>query len=267
MEKGKRQHFSISEDLYLLREVVGLNPFEDKLRWQIILSKMVSHTQKSFTLRTIKDHVDHLIKLFQKEDRNKLRRSGTEEEYFEKEQLLQNIVDLMREFNKIAVKKNNSKNIRIEGIQNRENATNSNYEELTFEPEHNYAGSEVEVATQNVNPYNIPGTQPRQVATPTHIRKKRSVVRDVGLVYLQEKQAKEREIKIIDLRLKEREIELNERKQKLDEDKFALEKLERESRLEMEKKERESKLQIEVNSQGQYQKLVAFVMDNFYKKK
>ncbi|KAH8009540.1 hypothetical protein HPB51_018186 [Rhipicephalus microplus] len=52
---------------------------------------------RELTIRGIKERVDLLIGYFRQQDTVNLRKSGTEEQYGEREQLLQDVSDLMRE--------------------------------------------------------------------------------------------------------------------------------------------------------------------------
>ncbi|KAH8009526.1 hypothetical protein HPB51_018172 [Rhipicephalus microplus] len=52
---------------------------------------------RELTIRGIKERVELLIGYFRQQDTVNLRKSGTEEQYGEREQLLQDVSDLMRE--------------------------------------------------------------------------------------------------------------------------------------------------------------------------
>ncbi|CAN7951150.1 unnamed protein product, partial [Ixodes pacificus] len=94
---SSRLRFSAQDDISLLQEVHALNPFEDPSRWAQIANNLLSATGKSFSARAVSDRLDLLLAQFAAEDRANLRRSGTEEQYSEKEHLLE-IADLTREF-------------------------------------------------------------------------------------------------------------------------------------------------------------------------
>ncbi|CAN8018958.1 unnamed protein product, partial [Ixodes persulcatus] len=96
---SSRLRCSAQYDISLLQEVHTLNPFEDPSRWAQIANNLLSATGKSFSARAVRDRLDLLLAQFAAEDRANLRRSGTEEQYSEKEHLLQEIADLTREFN------------------------------------------------------------------------------------------------------------------------------------------------------------------------
>ncbi|CAN8019348.1 unnamed protein product, partial [Ixodes persulcatus] len=95
---SSRLRFSAQDDISLLQEVHALNPFEDPTRWAQIANHLLSAIGKNFSARAVRDRLDLLLAQFAAEDRANLRRSGTEEQYSEKEHLLQEIADLTREF-------------------------------------------------------------------------------------------------------------------------------------------------------------------------
>ena len=69
-----RLRFSIFDDLCLLREVVAVNPFEDSKRWDDISKTVVKFTGKNFSLRCLKEHTTHLLKLWHKNDKANIRK-------------------------------------------------------------------------------------------------------------------------------------------------------------------------------------------------
>lgn len=71
-----------------------MNSYDDNKKWKIVHSNFTQIAKKEFTLRTVKDHIDHLIILFKKEELSNLRRFGTEEQYGEKEDFLQELLNL-----------------------------------------------------------------------------------------------------------------------------------------------------------------------------
>ena len=70
----ERLRFNINDDLILLREVIAANPYEDVNLWKEVHNKTVEATGKLFTLRAIKDHMDHLLKLWRKSDTTNLQK-------------------------------------------------------------------------------------------------------------------------------------------------------------------------------------------------
>lgn len=69
-----RLRFSSDDDIHLLKEVLTLNPFKNFENWKLIHANVVAYTRKEFTIRAIKDHLEHLVKLYIKEDYKNLLR-------------------------------------------------------------------------------------------------------------------------------------------------------------------------------------------------
>ncbi|KAK8785719.1 hypothetical protein V5799_007916, partial [Amblyomma americanum] len=61
-----------------------------------VLASVNRAVGRELTLRGIKDRVDLLIGYWRRQDAKNLKRSGTEEQYTEKEQILQNLSDYAR---------------------------------------------------------------------------------------------------------------------------------------------------------------------------
>nr|XP_050033524.2 uncharacterized protein LOC126530144 [Dermacentor andersoni] len=98
-KRKPRVHFRRHEDLLLLREVVAINPFQNPAMWETLLTNVIAVLRRDVSLRAIKDRVELLVGYFRQDDRENLRKSGTEEQYDELQRLLQEVSDLAREFN------------------------------------------------------------------------------------------------------------------------------------------------------------------------
>nr|XP_037285119.1 uncharacterized protein LOC119178060 [Rhipicephalus microplus] len=96
-QRKPRKRFRIDEDLCLLKEVVCTDPFSNPAAWEDVLRNVMRAINRELTIRGIKERVDLLIGYFRQQDTVNLRKSGTEEQYGEREQLLQDVSDLMRE--------------------------------------------------------------------------------------------------------------------------------------------------------------------------
>ncbi|XP_077565078.1 uncharacterized protein LOC144180644 [Haemaphysalis longicornis] len=94
----RRKRFRVDEDIALLKEVLVANPFEQPQRWDEVLANVEYLAARPLTIRAIRERLDLLIGYFRRNDRVNLRKSGTEEQYGEKERLLQDVSDLAREF-------------------------------------------------------------------------------------------------------------------------------------------------------------------------
>jgi hypothetical protein len=64
--KGSKIRFSINDDLMLLREVLAANPFENANEWNNIKKKLIKETTKKISRRAVREHTEHLLKLFKK---------------------------------------------------------------------------------------------------------------------------------------------------------------------------------------------------------
>lgn len=59
----RRLRFSVEQDMQLLLQVLNQNPFEDIDRWTEVHENFVQDCNVPFSLRTCKDHVNHLLGL------------------------------------------------------------------------------------------------------------------------------------------------------------------------------------------------------------
>ncbi|KAH7937126.1 hypothetical protein HPB49_007986 [Dermacentor silvarum] len=95
-----RPRFSKSDDLDLLRDVRECNSFEDRMqhpmRWTEIAVWLSAVKGKVFSARTVRHHTDLLVQYADKDSKS-LRRSGTEEEYEDQDQLPQEFLNMARE--------------------------------------------------------------------------------------------------------------------------------------------------------------------------
>ncbi|KAK8770382.1 hypothetical protein V5799_013154 [Amblyomma americanum] len=91
-----RKCFNTLDDLCLLREVAATRPFGDELKWVSVLASVNRAVGRELTLRGIKDRVDLLIGYWRRQDAKNLKKSGTEEQYTEKDQILQDLSDYAR---------------------------------------------------------------------------------------------------------------------------------------------------------------------------
>lgn len=74
MEKLNRLRYTMEDDIILLRQVITNNPYEDTRRWKLIQHNVYMYTHKNFSTRAIRDHVEHLIKLYIKNDLHNLKK-------------------------------------------------------------------------------------------------------------------------------------------------------------------------------------------------
>ncbi|XP_077535345.1 uncharacterized protein LOC144147148 [Haemaphysalis longicornis] len=96
--QATRARFTVEDDINLLKEICAENPFKDSKAWLVIAKNIEVGTKRIFTVRAIRDRCDLLLAQFVHEDRTNLKKSGTEEQYDEKHHLLQDTLDLAKEF-------------------------------------------------------------------------------------------------------------------------------------------------------------------------
>ncbi|XP_044746591.1 uncharacterized protein LOC123308108 [Coccinella septempunctata] len=101
----KRLRFSSDDDLALLREFLNNNPLKDAEKWETIQKNVFEITGKNFKVRTLKDHVFLLLKMWKQKDTKSQKSSGVEEVYSERDQLLQEIADICRESEALLAKR------------------------------------------------------------------------------------------------------------------------------------------------------------------
>ncbi|XP_077534567.1 uncharacterized protein LOC144146496 [Haemaphysalis longicornis] len=93
-----RRRFTLADDIVLLNEVVNIRPFMDLSRWAEVAENVSRTTGKMFTVRGVRERFDLILAHFIKNDRENLRKSGTEEQYSIRDVLLQDVWDLSREY-------------------------------------------------------------------------------------------------------------------------------------------------------------------------
>ncbi|KAL0112889.1 hypothetical protein PUN28_012266 [Cardiocondyla obscurior] len=252
MAKPERLRFTILDDLVLLREVAKLNPYEESDRWKTVAERVVNATQKNFSLRCVKEHVDHLLKIWAREGRAHFRKSGTEEQYNEKEGLLQQVQDLQKEFRRSG-KSCNVQKSRIQrdiALENISDTLEVIIEEPTSVPSSFMSSTLLPIALPSPSsssssssstpltsgsPVRSPNTSPSRTSGPIRNKVRHNTLKKSTLHFLQERHKQE-------IQFQERQFHLEERRIQLEEEKFKMEKREREARLELEIEERRQKI-------------------------
>ncbi|XP_020282521.1 chromatin assembly factor 1 subunit A-like [Pseudomyrmex gracilis] len=265
MAKPERLRFTILDDLILLREVSEQNPYEESERWKTVTERVVNATQKNFSLRCVKDHVDHLLKIWTREGRAHLRKSGTEEQYNEKERLLQQVQDLQREFRRFSKGINsNMQKLRVQArdvtLENISDTLEVIIEEPTVTtplpmsfPSSTLlpislpsptpsSSSSSSTPLASVSPLRSSITSPSRTGGPIRNKARHDALKKSTLQFLQERHRKEVEFQ-------EKQLRLEERKLQLEEEKFKIDKKEREARLELEIEERRQRIAVSKQKQ------------------
>lgn len=65
---NQRIRFTVEETITVFQSVVYENPFENTTKWQIIADKLNTNNIKKFTARGIREHVQHHLKTWIKEN-------------------------------------------------------------------------------------------------------------------------------------------------------------------------------------------------------
>ncbi|XP_029162451.1 uncharacterized protein LOC114939348 [Nylanderia fulva] len=259
MAKPERLRFTILEDLILLREVLRQNPYEESDRWKAVAQHVVNATQKNFSLRCVKEHVDHLLKIWSREGHTHLRKSGTEEQYNEKERLLQQVQDLQREFRCINVQKSRAqtREVTLENISDTLEVIiqeptmttcipscipSSTLLPIALPSPTSSSSSSSSILLTSVSPLRSPATSPSRTGGPIRNKMRHDTVKKSTLQFLQERHKKEVEFQ-------EKQFHLEERRIQLEEEKFRMEKKEREARLELEIEERRQRISVSKQKQ------------------
>ncbi|XP_012231480.1 putative uncharacterized protein DDB_G0271982 [Linepithema humile] len=266
MAKPERLRFTILDDLILLREVSGQNPYEESDRWKIVAERVANATQKNFSLRCVKEHVDHLLKIWTREGRAHLRKSGTEEQYNEKERLLQIVQDLQKEFRRSSKGINSSaqksrlqmRNVTLENISDTleviieepsvATSISSTLPSTTLlpislpSPTLSSSSSSSSTPITSISPLRSPTASPLRTGGPIRNKLRHDALKKSTLHFLQERHKKEVEFQ-------EKQYHLEERRMQLEEEKFRMEKREREARLELEIEERRQRIAVSKQKQ------------------
>lgn len=95
---NKKLRFTVQEDIWLLREIVSVNPYEESARWIAICDTLNRVSGQAFTSRGCRERTERLLTLFKQRDMANLRKSGTDEQYSEKKALLKEVAELVRHF-------------------------------------------------------------------------------------------------------------------------------------------------------------------------
>lgn len=193
--------FTCFQDVMLLREVVGENPFDGDAKkiWDVIANK-VGHYIPGISSRCCRERTMRLLKLFKAADFDALRRSGTEEQYSEKEQLLQEI-----------------KELEMEKLEQQERMIQERQQNRQTEKE---IVAEIPNATLETMPSRPSSSAEDSIDEYTPRRRKNS---NSITKYLTERHVAMMTIKRKQLKLEERKIQLEERKLKLEEERIKFE--------------------------------------------
>ncbi|XP_076092393.1 uncharacterized protein LOC143063862 [Mytilus galloprovincialis] len=199
--------FSAKDDLNLLKEVLAENPYKDKTKWEVVAQNVKENVDKVFnvTSRRVRERTQLLLQQFQKENYEALKRSGTEEEYTEKQQLLQEIQSLAEEEDK----------------EQKEKAQQKDKDEHS-------AKLIRKRAMEALTPVKISNDSEGVTVTPSKITKIKG--NESIMSYLKEKCDVEKDIKMEEVSIRKEEL-------KLERERFELEREERKQKIENDKQQ------------------------------
>ncbi|XP_062610472.1 uncharacterized protein LOC134272239 [Saccostrea cucullata] len=201
-ERKKQIRFSEKDDLLLLREVLAKNPFKDRAKWTD--SDAISRAGFTVDGRRVRERTNLLLEHHRKNDAESKKKSGVSEEYDEKTTLLDDILELKEEEERIK-----------ESEKEKKSADDQKGKDIRKR------------ALENLSKDEDQGDQ-----TP----KKRNSTTNI-MEYLQTKSNQESDYKKEELKVRGEEL-------KLQRERFELEREERRERVETEKKEKALMLQL-----------------------
>ncbi|XP_070574413.1 transcriptional regulator ATRX homolog isoform X2 [Ptychodera flava] len=88
--------WTVQQDVDLLKEVVASRP-DTSAEWQAIANNLMSHwswaeDRTKISPRSVREHADLLLSKFKENDKKSMKKSGTEEQYNELQQLCQEVL-------------------------------------------------------------------------------------------------------------------------------------------------------------------------------
>ncbi|KAH8019756.1 hypothetical protein HPB51_021579 [Rhipicephalus microplus] len=92
-----RKQFTLSDDIALVKEVLYVNPFLDPTRRLKITDRLSEVLGRCFSIRSVRERLNLILLRFLRDQKKKIKSSGTEEEQSELEDLLQQAADIARE--------------------------------------------------------------------------------------------------------------------------------------------------------------------------
>ncbi|KAL3229413.1 hypothetical protein MRX96_023598 [Rhipicephalus microplus] len=91
-----RKRFTLSDDIALVKEVLYVNPFLDPARWLKIADRLSEVLGRCFSIHSVRERLNLILRRFLRDQKKKIESSGTEEEQSELEDLLQQAADSAR---------------------------------------------------------------------------------------------------------------------------------------------------------------------------
>ncbi|XP_072386017.1 uncharacterized protein [Diabrotica undecimpunctata] len=287
---NKRIRFNSDDDLALLRQVVSQNVLQQPEQWEALRENMTVLTKKEFSVRTLRDHLKHLMEIWKKKDAVNRVRSGVEEIFSERDNLLQEIWDIARsrKITPTKLKRNKTKQEQQSseiGVALRDLAAKyyakdeldmSIDNEENVISDHDYTcvastsretpevvyGQTPDEGTVNEGPIKTlndgtaeegPSSR-KQIAGPIRKRKNQSAgLRRSGLTFIQERSEREHNIRVRELQLEENKLQLEKRKVEVQERQITLEEKKTEQQLQIEK----ARFELEVSDRNSLRETIS----------
>ncbi|KAL1513762.1 hypothetical protein ABEB36_003130 [Hypothenemus hampei] len=225
----ERLRYTNEHSLMLLKEVLDRNPFEDPYRWSTVHENFVRMTGRPHTLRSVREHVDYLLKLYVKGDlENKARYKGSDEEHAEKLQMLQEVLALKEKYFDVIQEKKPVKDTRVKRPRS-DTSSNGDADDSTDM-----------FLDDDYNEYSLPKTT-ESISSSTQDG---ALKHSDTLQFLKDKHTTDVELRRADIELEEKKLAIAEKEYQLAKEKFELEKQERLRKLELEQQEREMHLKV-----------------------
>ncbi|KAF5299123.1 hypothetical protein FQR65_LT09481 [Abscondita terminalis] len=248
--KIKRLRFREEDDLALLREVLSLNPFENPNSWCEIQELIFLTTGKKFVIKTLRDHLLLLIKLWLEKTKilkdNKKKRKDTNlgkinRDYWAKESIKENVGSSSN----CGIEDNSPSSLLLDHNYATEEVVVLADEEIEtgggassqLEDTADEAGLATNEVTQTAK---VSSGSKRTILARNKARTRRTSIQRQGLAYLQEYENTQNELKRKDqellgekLKIEEGKLELEKKRLELEERKLVLREFESKKNLQM----------------------------------
>ncbi|KAG9409833.1 hypothetical protein AC1031_020139 [Aphanomyces cochlioides] len=219
--------FKAASDIDLLKEVMLIQPFaaaygQTKSCWEEFSDNLCAIYGSVLTGQGCRKRFDDLMAAFKEQSTASLRASGTDEEYLERDQLLQDLSDMI---DVILLEKKTKKELKDDKVDRRETDGHAIRDAAMYALKRKSIDGES----------NSTREKPAKRSTPLSTTSASAI--DVVTTMMEKANANKNE----ELALQREATIISQRKRELEEARFHLDKFEREERLAIEKREREER--------------------------
>ncbi|KDO22368.1 hypothetical protein SPRG_11320 [Saprolegnia parasitica CBS 223.65] len=248
----KTFRFSVASDVDLLKEVINVAPYDAPFgqtiaRWEEVTEHMRGIHGEHVTFTGCRKRFDDLMAAFKKDALKAMRASGTAAEVCERDLLLEDISDLM---DAVADKKKAAKEDKGKKVDTSENDGHRIRAAALQGLKRKTAGGDDDQESDHEDHDETPSKRSKRAAAATNdvasvVKDFLSMIASTNQLKHEEVAAKREEIaaKRAEVAVRKEELALRHRKLELEEQRYLLDKAEREARFQMEKTEREAQLQ------------------------